>query len=133
MKQKSILFSMLTMLLVAVLSVSFTSCSSDDDDDEEETGNTSIVGSWIYYDDSNTNDCEYMVFVFRNDGTGYIYEGWIYDGIDEKDDDDTPFSYRMTSANTGVIESEEGKGTFELKDGKLYITANGATLIFIRQ
>ncbi len=45
MNKKNYFWSMLTMMMVAMLSVAFVSCSSDDDDKENGSTN-SIVGTW---------------------------------------------------------------------------------------
>lgn len=45
MNKKNYFWSMLTMTMVAMLSVAFVSCSSDDDDKENGSTN-SIVGTW---------------------------------------------------------------------------------------
>lgn len=56
---KKYFWSLLTFMMVAMLSVSFTACSSDDD---EDSSNGILVGEWQECDANG---------VFRNDATDY--------------------------------------------------------------
>lgn len=61
------------MMMVAMLSISFVSCSDDDDD-----VSNSIVGTWRYEEDDY-----YEVITFKSDGTGTWteYELGDYDSV----------------------------------------------------
>lgn len=63
MKKKSLLH-LLTIMMVAMLSVGFVSCSDDDDPYDPEQ--SSLVGNWILKENSNY----WWRFIFRKDGTG---------------------------------------------------------------
>lgn len=65
MRTKKYLWSLLTMLMVAMLSVNLTACS-DDDDDETVVEDTHIVGSWQEDDTSEG----IWVWTFNKNGTG---------------------------------------------------------------
>ena len=63
---KKYLLNWMTILMVAIVSVSFVSCGDDDDDDKKET--SSIVGTWVYFE----RDGEYSysdMYTFKSDGT----------------------------------------------------------------
>ena len=57
MKKKSLFLSMLTIMMVAIMSVSFGACTDSDDDN---SSGSSIVGTWV--DDTRT-------IVFGSDGS----------------------------------------------------------------
>ena len=57
MKQKSILWSMLATIMVAMLSIGFAACDDEDDDD-------GIVGTWVAYE-SNIE----IAITFNSDNT----------------------------------------------------------------
>lgn len=61
---KKYLLNWMTILMVAVVSVGFVSCGDDDDDDKKET--SSIVGTWVYFE----QDDDYSeMYTFKSDGT----------------------------------------------------------------
>ena len=90
---KKYLISLLTIMMVALVSMSFVSCSDDDDDNggSNSSSDSSIVGTWKY-DFSEEEDGEfyvgYQLFTFNADGTGRLFE---YD--DGKIDSDDVFTY----------------------------------------
>lgn len=61
MKKKNVLWSLLTVILISLFSISFVSCSDDDDDDNTSKSSTIIVtnktGSYSFYS---------FTFVFKN-------------------------------------------------------------------
>ena len=59
---KKYFWSLLTLMMVAMLSVGFVSCGDDDDED-----NASIVGTWVGYSNG-----EYVTYQYNSDGTGTI-------------------------------------------------------------
>ena len=61
-----------TIFLIAIIGVTFCSCSSNDDDDDTKD-KVSIVGTWRqdWGDDKN---CEYTAYSFFNDGTGLSFD-----------------------------------------------------------
>lgn len=71
--RRNFLWSMLVVIMTALMSIGITSCGDDDATSEEGTGGgftvTSIVGSWAY--GSGTKD--YMIYTFYADGTGIEY------------------------------------------------------------
>ncbi len=71
---KKDLLKWMTILMVAIVSISFVSCSNDDDnnkqDDEETT--TSIIGTWR--DSWDDGPCGYTAYSFFDDGTGLYFD-----------------------------------------------------------
>lgn len=62
MKKKEFLWSMLTFVMVAMLSVGFVSCGDDDSGSD-----IPIVGTWVDTDDNSD-----VSFTFNGDGSGYL-------------------------------------------------------------
>ena len=60
------------IFLIAIIGVTFCSCSSNDDDDDTKD-KVSIVGTWRqdWGDDKN---CDYTAYSFFNDGTGLSFD-----------------------------------------------------------
>ena len=90
MKKKNFLWNMLTIMMVAMLSVSLSSCSNDDDESSD-----SIVGTWrlTLLDDDGIWHCQYK---FNSDGTLEVKD-WV-----ERE----PNDYEATgkwSTNNGII------------------------------
>lgn len=136
MKQKSFFFSLLTMIMVAMLSVGFSSCGNDDDQDEEESGvnnggdnndsdirNADVVGTWMFelYDDDHAT-FEIVKLEFKANKTGtYFHKA-------ESTHEEFPFTYIMTSNNKGTIRIvdevyniELAVFGFEIKGNELYL------------
>lgn len=71
---KKDLLKWMTILMVAIVSISFVSCSNDDDnnkqDDEETT--TSIIGTWR--DSWDDGPYGYTAYSFFDDGTGLYFD-----------------------------------------------------------
>ena len=67
---KKYLWSMLSFLMVAMLSVSFVACGSDDDDNGNNGGGStsSLVGNWIY-EESEPGYHLTRLLMFKSDGT----------------------------------------------------------------
>lgn len=64
--KKNLIWSMLAIMMVTMLSVSFTSCGdSDNEVDDEKITAASIVGSWAY----TTKHGSYEIRTFNADGT----------------------------------------------------------------
>ena len=97
---KKYLISLITIMMVALVSMSFVSCS--DGDDDNGSSNSSIVGTWKY-DFSEEEDGEfyvgYQLFTFNADGTGRLVE---YD--DGKIDSDDVFTYTCYENVINVME-----------------------------
>ena len=77
---------LMTMMMVAMLSVGFASCGSDDDDGGSSSYDKLIVGAWkqthriIYDADGSVNfesDRETSMEIFGEDGTYTYIEGYI--------------------------------------------------------
>ena len=73
---KTNIFSWITFLMVAIVSIGFVSCGDDDDDnnnklDEEETA-TSIIGTWR--DSWSDGPRGYTAYSFFDDGTGLMFD-----------------------------------------------------------
>ena len=102
--KKKYFWSLLTMIMVAMLSVCFASCSSDDDNDGSFKS-SDLVGTW------KSIKTETHIYTFNADGTvdGWsTYSHWSYsDG-----------KLYMTRSNNGRIET----WLVEYKDNLLYLT-----------
>ena len=116
----------MTILMVAIMSVGFMSCSKDDD--VKKTGEVSLVGTWRY--DFSTG---YVLFTFSQDGTvrcqEYDHGEWEEDKI-----------YHYTFSN-GIlrITYEDGREretieVISLSDTKLVLEDyDGGVNTFIKQ
>lgn len=89
-----------TLLLLVAISISYVSCGGDDNEtiinpneqpnnngnnnnnnNNDDTEEASIVGTWKYVFD-NYDDIEcYCLFIFEENGEGYVFEQDCYDGI----------------------------------------------------
>ena len=114
------------MLMIAMLSVGFTACSSDDDDEGGLSGlsATNLIGEWVVIasDDGvkgHENGDVGEIWGFNADGTFYgdnsdIYSAWkIVDG-----------KLQMTRTN-GRTEAYKAS----IKDGKLYLSFDGENTV----
>ena len=114
MKKKSILWSMLAIMMVAMLSVGFTACTKDDFD--------LVVGTW-----SGRSGTYQNTFTFSKNGSGtYIFRN-----------DDSSSSKKGTEAGsftyTTEAKSKGSKGMIILKDDDgdteiLYFVIEGKTM-----
>ncbi|MBR1687924.1 MAG: hypothetical protein IJ710_05235 [Prevotella sp.] len=112
MKKKSILWSVLAIMMAALVSVGTTSCGSDDDDNGGGANNA--VGTWYGTSSSYDEDSE-LTLTFNADGTG-TYVAVYFDSYSDDTDRGT-FTYKMTNKDSGVI-------TVRLEDSYDYYTAN---------
>lgn len=90
--KKNFFWSMLTIMVVAMLSMTFVSCSDDDDEVVKES--SSIVGTWEWRDDESE---DYDIITFRKDGTGTWSQ--YYDDESEIEN----FSYQYDSSTKRLI------------------------------
>ena len=68
--KKNFLWSMLSFVMVAMLSVGFVSCGDDDDDTKtEEVTSASILGSWSYTEIRSDTHYISETYTFNEDGT----------------------------------------------------------------
>lgn len=65
---KKYYFYLMAALIMATTCITTTSCS-DDDNDTENVSNGSIVGTW-----KHTASWGYVIYAFKNDGSGYYQE-----------------------------------------------------------
>lgn len=137
MNKKNYLWNMLTMMMVAMLSVAFVSCSSDDDDKENgnnggDTTTWTIVGTWEmtqiqgYYEDKETGNkltfdatpgsinfeeidvADYVRYEFRSDN---IMKGYEWENNTWSHYTTVPYRYNATNKTLtmapGVEDEEE--------------------------
>lgn len=120
------------LLLISVLSITFTSCSSNDDDDAPKI-TSQIVGSWqtTYYTTTVGGN-----LTFKNDGTYYM--ALTTKGVTKRYNG----TYEVSSGNEGVIKlyNEKGEGydiwEFELSSDSNKLTTTpvgGSSLSWKRQ
>ena len=84
---KKILLFMMTILVMVLTCIGFTSCGSDDDDNNS----VSIVGTWEC--EWNDNDeSGYTVLIFNSNGTG-ILRDYYYEGKKERLDEEEYFDW----------------------------------------
>lgn len=85
---KKNLLHLMAIMMVAMLSLGFASCSSDDDDDDN--GNP-LIGTWV--ENHTSDDYSYSTFTFKSDGTG----AEKVTVIQTKNTREYPFSYSYNS------------------------------------
>ena len=132
MKQKSILWSLLAMM-VLVFSAGLVSCNDDDDDDDDK-GSSNILGTWIGKYGTST-----LTLTFNKNNRGTWKEKYT-GGTDSG-----TFTYEMTSKTEGIImynysysrnkynydyyyDDDDYDEYFEIKNGKLYLYEGGELL-----
>lgn len=104
---KKNIFLLLTMLMAAAMSVSFTSCSSDDDGDGANRDGA-LVGTWY-----ETSHSYVYAWRFDSNGTCYYCE-WMSDTPRNLSD----YPYGKWSTNDGVLTIiDEG---YDEEDGEYY-------------
>lgn len=117
MKQNSFLCSLLTMMMVAMLSIGFAACSDDDDD---KGSGSSIVGTWSGSD----GDGGYLTLTFKKGGTGTWASKYYEPGYGTETDNGT-FFYEQTNGSGGYITVRFGDETelyyYEIKGQKMYV------------
>ena len=100
-------------MMVALVSMSFVSCS--DDDDDNGSSNSSIVGTWIYEE-----GYYYNLVTFYEDGTGV----WIEEDEEEYDSyEEEEFSYIYSPSSNKLTMYFKG----EKETSTVYV--NGDTMI----
>lgn len=84
---KKNLLNWMTILMVAIVSVSFVSCGDDDDEDEKKIDEVTIIGTWrCDYSDG------YELLTFNSNGKG-TYSEYYYEGKKEILDEIEAFDY----------------------------------------
>lgn len=88
MYKKNLLF-LLTILVMTLTCIGFTSCGSDDDDNVNNS--VSIVGTWEHEWNDN-NESGYTILIFNSNGTG-ILRDYYYEGKKEIHEDEEYFDW----------------------------------------
>ena len=92
MKRK-FFWSMLTILMVTLLCVGFTSCGDDDDDDAK----AKVVGTWKGPDGNTT-----VTMTFNSGGDGMYIESYNDSYSGGRESVSTSFTYSMVDAKRGI-------------------------------
>ena len=126
MKQKSIFFSVLAMMMVTMLSVGLASCGDDSESDDDVT----LIGTWSL----NFNKDSYCLLTFYQNGTVKYQE---YDHGEWKEDEVYHYTY---SKGILLITYENGQErekieVISLSKDKLVLKdwPDGGVNTFIRQ
>lgn len=135
MKKKEFFWSLLTVMMVAMLSVGIVSCSKDDKNDESNPS-SKVIGTWSVRDGN-----ESLTLTFKSGGVGtstYKYYS-SYSGMETETE---TFTYEMEDESKGIIlmeyyDSYSGYQTdivyFEIRGNKMYIYEEdyGDELIYV--
>ena len=122
MKKKSILWSLFTLVMVAMMSAGFTACSDNDDDTGSGSG---VVGTWS----GQSGGKRYLTLSFKSGGSG-TYTSRYNDSYSGTETDRGNFTYEMEGESKGVItvreyDSYSGYYTdyiyFEIEGKKMYL------------
>lgn len=138
--------SILCMLLLALCSMVFVSCS-DDDDDGESNSSTSIVGTWVcvekdgkYTHTSTATFNADKTFLATEEDTGesatYKIKGTYSVNGDKLSVTVTEIvdPYEFEDEEWHKVESSETDTTkFEIKGDKLYLTSEEGTVVYTRK
>ena len=126
MKKKN-LMDLLTIIMVAMLSVGLASCSNDD----ENSDSNGIIGTWIHKCDGSNDGSEgphIITLNFKSNGTVYFSEEYTqfpqYNWIDEGE-------YRTTETTLWIRWEEdikEGKSWYDVWSCEYKIMDDGKTL-----
>lgn len=116
MKQKSILWSMLVMMMVAMLSVGFAACGDDDDDDP------SVVGTW-----SGRDGKDQLTLTFSSNGTG-TYIARYNDSYSGMETETGSFTYTMEGSSKGIIILKYYDSYYGNETEILYFVIEGKTM-----
>lgn len=115
---------MMTVMMVAMLSVGFTACSDDDDNNNDGGGNT-VVGTWSGVDE----DGYMLTLTFNSNNTGVLRETYL-----NYSDYTYSFTYTMKNENSGSLTYMENEGkyytytcTFTLSGNTLILNYDGDT------
>lgn len=135
---KKYLWRLMTIMMVAMMSVSFVACGDDDNDEDvnggnggnEVAGTFSIIGTWKYFFVSNdpSRGQVYNLLTFNSDHSGYLIEEVGY-GSDKPD----YFSWSQSGntiridfggddVETWTIVSVVDKNTAVISNGKKQLT-----------
>ena len=136
--KKSVFWSMLTLAVVAMMSVGFASCGSDDDD--VKGGGAELTGSWkktyeheIEYEKDGSGKWvqlgEYEHSYADNDnvsGIEFMAGGnakglWFWNGTVEEEDD---FKYQINNGHLYLLEVDEADTDGWEDWGKITISGN---------
>jgi hypothetical protein len=108
MTKKINLWNLLTIMVVALFSVSMNSCSSDSEEGENgksggdsSSNNKVLVGTWKHTFDTSY-DSGYTTMTFYTNGTGKTYEYHKYKKNNTTDDPSFSFNYKVVSHNTST-------------------------------
>ena len=117
MKQKSILLSMLAVIMVAMLSVGFAACGSDDDD-----SGSGVVGTW-----SGGDGKHYLTITFNSGGSGTIVSRYndSYSGIETKTGS---FTYTMEGPSKGIMIVKSYDSYYGYETDIFYFIIEGKTM-----
>ena len=108
---KKYLLSWMTILMVAIVSVSFVSCG-DDDDDKKTGSSVSIIGTWRH---DFGSDGGYIIMQFNEDNTGYSQEYDPNDGGLRRKHNFT-YQYDITMKRIYIRDSDGDQGTYEVRE-----------------
>ena len=114
--KKNLLWSMLAILMVTMLSVGITACSSDDDDDK------AVVGTW-----SGQDGRDYLTLTFKSDGTG-TYISRYYDSYSGMETDSGTFTYVMEGDNKGMINIRFYDSYYGYENETIFFVIEGKTM-----
>ena len=92
MKKKSFFWSMLTVIMVAIMSISFSACGDDDDAPGDGTG---VVGVW-----EGKSGPDNVVATFKSNGTGTL-DWTIHDDATYYESE--TFTYVKDSETSGTM------------------------------
>ena len=118
MKQKSILWSMLAVMMVAMLSVGFAACGNDDDD---ESG-SSVVGTW-----SGRDGKDQLTLTFNSSGSG-TYVARYNDSYSGMETDTGSFTYTMEGSSKGLIIIKYKDSYYGSETAIIYFVIEGKTM-----
>ncbi len=134
MKKKEFFWSLLTVMMVAMLSVGIVSCSKDDKNDESNPS-SKVIGTW------SGQDVEFgsITMTFKSGGSG-TYVGRYYDSYSGYETERGVFTYSMTDESSGIIiikyndsysEDETDILPFEIEGRKMYIYDDDYDILLI--
>lgn len=113
MKKKTLLLSLVSLLVIAASIFGIVSCNKDSN--SGSSNSTGVVGTWVGSD---------LTLIFNSDGTGIVIENYDYYG--QKGSQRYTFTYTMTGTNSGKITASEIDDdgvivTFKITDGNTMI------------
>ena len=120
---KKYLFSLLAIMMVAIVGFGFASCSSDDDGDDS---NNSFVGTWRKYSSTNENEFKNVIWVFEKNMT--MYEHDVDDNLKIIEGKTETFKYKTEKGHLYTQKQKEGKQYDWEDEGAYNITGDILTL-----